>query len=97
MWLCDTEGPTAAPDAQSLKAVVVGSGNYGSRSQNLDVESNCVVVFEDGKEGTLLDTKQQCIDDWNLLCDHSKEIADGAIKHPGAMNRIFFNAVKLFL
>ncbi|GMH85043.1 hypothetical protein TrST_g12844 [Triparma strigata] len=95
MWLCDLAAPSNPPSSESLKAVVVGSGNYGSRSESLDVESNCVVIFEEGGEASSAGkVKQQCVDDWNLLCEHAEEISDG---ETGVMGRIFFNLVKTFL
>lgn len=94
MWLCDLGREGEEPSAESLKGIVVGSGNYGSRSENLDVESNVVVVFKEDDAGAGDETKQKCVEDFSILCEHSKEVTEG---EAGFVSRVFFNLVSKFL
>ena len=35
----------------SLLATIIGSSNFGSRSKNLDLESNYILIFNDSMAG----------------------------------------------
>ena len=65
----------------SLLGTIVGSGNYGARSEDLDVESNCIIVFNssncDANETKGRHTlKENVAAEWNNMCDESNEITD---------------------
>ena len=65
-------------DGDTLSAVVVGSGNYGHRSEERDVESNCVIVLdnyeyeEEGKGEAVEKVRDEWVQEWNDLCKHAK-------------------------
>ncbi|KAL3791076.1 hypothetical protein HJC23_012061 [Cyclotella cryptica] len=64
----------------SLVGTIIGSGNYGARSEDLDVESNLVLIFndsttdEDGMSSSCIKTSVAA--DWNDMCKHSREFTD---------------------
>jgi len=65
-------------DPSSLVSTIIGSGNYGARSEDLDVESNLVLVFNDltdpsGEESSL-EVKRKIAEEWNDMCRHSNEL-----------------------
>ncbi len=67
--------PEIIADSSSLLATVMGSSNYGSRSQNLNVESNCILIFNDdssmaagGGGGCGSSVKESVAAKWNELC-----------------------------
>jgi len=70
-------------NGKTLQAIVVGSGNYGSRSENLDLESNCVVILNDEegefeKENVKV-VREDWIDDWNRMACKSKGVDETAV------------------
>lgn len=97
MWFCDGPSP---PSPETLKTVVVGSGNYGSRSENLDMESNCVLQFGSVEGGAAGDAsaavKRTLFDDWKGLREYAQEIK---VRPEGESlaRRTLFNAVSYFL
>jgi len=52
-----------------LLAAIVGSGNYGARSEVMDVESNTILVFPSQKSE--LQTRLQ--GEWNSMCQYAHE------------------------
>ena len=64
----------------SLVANIIGSGNYGARSEDLDVESNCILVFNDnrseGEDGNVCKVKESVAAEWNNMCDSCNELND---------------------
>jgi len=67
-------------DSSSLQATIVGSGNYGARSEALDVESNCILIFNDDSTNTI-DVKKSLAAEWNSMCDSSTEMKDITTNH----------------
>jgi hypothetical protein len=61
-------------DGSHLAAIVVGSGNYNSRSENLDLESNCIIVLKRGDDDdggldqAIDEVRRDWVEDWNGLC-----------------------------
>jgi len=74
--------PEKINNSQSLLATIIGSGNYGARSENLDVESNCIIVFNDDyadekRNGiTACAIKEHVAAEWNNMCESSNELMD---------------------
>jgi phosphatidylserine/phosphatidylglycerophosphate/cardiolipin synthase-like enzyme len=75
--------PEIIADPSSLLATVIGSSNYGSRSENLDLESNCILVFNDdslmaagGGGGCGSSVKESVAAEWNELCRPSRVLRD---------------------
>jgi CDP-diacylglycerol--glycerol-3-phosphate 3-phosphatidyltransferase len=67
-------------DSSTVVSSVIGSGNYGARSEDLDVESNLVLVFNDSQaEKESQDAskiKKLVAAEWNEMCRHSSELVD---------------------
>jgi CDP-diacylglycerol--glycerol-3-phosphate 3-phosphatidyltransferase len=67
-------------DSSTVVSTVIGSGNYGARSEDLDVESNLVLVFNDSQaEKESQDAskiKKLVAAEWNEMCRHSSELVD---------------------
>jgi CDP-diacylglycerol---glycerol-3-phosphate 3-phosphatidyltransferase len=61
LWVLSKEG--------NLVAAVVGSGNYGYRSEQRDVESNLILVFP--KETSPI--QQELLQEWQRLCEYAEE------------------------
>ncbi|KAK1741943.1 CDP-diacylglycerol--glycerol-3-phosphate 3-phosphatidyltransferase [Skeletonema marinoi] len=61
-------------DPTSVVSTIIGSGNYGARSEDLDVESNCVIVFNEQSKGEPI--QQSVANDWNNMCEHSTVTED---------------------
>ena len=60
-----------------LVATIIGSSNLGSRSENLDLESNCILIFNDTMKHNNDDTVKKSVSaEWNQLCEHSNELSD---------------------
>ncbi|KAL3777363.1 hypothetical protein ACHAW5_002640 [Stephanodiscus triporus] len=59
----------------SLVATVIGSSNYGSRSENLDLESDCILIFNYsiGSDGSV---RESVADEWYKMCEPSNEMRD---------------------
>ncbi len=78
-----------------LLATVIGFSNFGSRSKNLDLESNCILIFNDlmvgGGTGWL---KKLVAAKWNKLCRPSVELRDVCIDKDDG-NRVMRVALKI--
>lgn len=61
LWVLSREG--------NLVAAVVGSGNYGYRSEQRDVESNLILIFP--KETSPI--QQELLLEWQRLCEYAEE------------------------
>ncbi len=65
----DTSRQELIHDPTTIVSTIIGSGNYGARSEDLDVESNCIIVF---KEQSKTEPIQRSVaNDWNNMCEHS--------------------------
>lgn len=75
VWISEsntTPRPELIDDSASVVSTVIGSGNYGARSEDLDVESNCIIVFND--ESNVTKTIQQSVaTEWNNMCKFCTE------------------------
>ena len=73
VWLAasDADAPRREliHDSTSIISAIIGSGNYGSRSEDLDVESNCILVFNDRSKNEKV--KESVANEWNDMCKHS--------------------------
>ena len=71
-------------DSYTLVGTVIGSGNYGARSENLDVESNLVLIFSQaasqGDTQASLEIKSSVVAEWNDMCQYSNELVDTSPK-----------------
>lgn len=56
-------------DPTTIVCTIIGSGNYGARSEDLDVESNCIIVFNEQSKTEPI--QRSVADDWNSMCAHS--------------------------
>ena len=86
LWITVDEPETTGSPMQraliqnpsSLVSTVIGSGNYGARSEDLDVESNLVIVFN-GADSSIENESSFLIkrltEEWNDMCKHSNELA----------------------
>ena len=70
-----TPRPELIDDSASVVSTVIGSGNYGARSEDLDVESNCIIVFNDESNATKT-IQQSVATEWNNMCKFSTESAN---------------------
>jgi CDP-diacylglycerol--glycerol-3-phosphate 3-phosphatidyltransferase len=61
LWVLSKEG--------NLVAAVVGSGNYGYRSEQRDVESNLILIFPN--ETSLI--QEELLQEWKRLCEYAEE------------------------
>ena len=61
VWVLSREG--------NLVAAVVGSGNYGYRSEKRDVESNLVLIFPNETSSI----QEELLQEWKRLCEHAEE------------------------
>lgn len=61
LWVLSAEG--------NLVAAVVGSGNYGYRSEQRDVESNLVLIFPNETSPI----QEELLQEWNRLCEYAEE------------------------
>ena len=68
-WTFHGKGLWILSPSGSLVAAMVGSGNYGHRSEILDVESNCILIFPN--ETSPL--QEQLLEEWDRLCEHTTE------------------------
>lgn len=87
----------------TLLAAVVGSGNYGARSENLDAESNCILVFEDdtNDEREPCATKESIAAEWNDMCSHCSKLAGGETQvkegnHGGVIKQYLFQVLRRY-
>ena len=63
-----------APES-NLLATIFGSSNFGSRSEALDYESNCIVVINPSSHGeNATKAKNELAVDWNSMLDYSMEL-----------------------
>ena len=65
--------PEIIHSPSSLVATVIGSSNYGARSEDLDVESNCIIVFNDSSndDDGCRNMKSAAAAEWNKMCEES--------------------------
>ena len=61
LWILSSDG--------NLVAAVVGSGNYGYRSERRDVESNLILVFPNETSPV----QDELLDEWERLCQFAEE------------------------
>ena len=66
----DTTRRELIHDPTTIVSTIIGSGNYGARSEDLDVESNCIIVFNNAQSKTE-PIQQSVANDWNNMCKHS--------------------------
>lgn len=66
----DTSRRELIDDPASVVSTIIGSGNYGARSEDLDVESNCIVIFNESSTSSE-PMKQSVASEWNNMCKHS--------------------------
>jgi CDP-diacylglycerol--glycerol-3-phosphate 3-phosphatidyltransferase len=74
VWLTandtDTSRRELIDNPSSVVSTIIGSGNYGARSEDLDVESNCIVIFNESSTSSE-PMKQSVASEWNNMCKHS--------------------------
>jgi phosphatidylserine/phosphatidylglycerophosphate/cardiolipin synthase-like enzyme len=84
IWITATDGrnnidshhPELIKEPSSLLATIIGSSNYGARSEHIDVESNCIIVFKDyssDDDNFCHNVKKSIAAEWNDMCQPSKE------------------------
>lgn len=80
-----------------LQVAVIGSGNYGSRSEELDVESNCILVLRPPTNPDGIRLQQELMYEWNSMCSFCNPTGDTTNNkiHDGGsgMNEILFQRV----
>jgi len=72
----DSHHPELIKEPSSLLAAIIGSSNYGARSEDLDVESNCIIIFKDypsNDDNGCHNVKKAIAAEWNDMCQPSKE------------------------
>ncbi|KAL7538300.1 hypothetical protein ACHAXR_008467 [Thalassiosira sp. AJA248-18] len=93
--------PEMINNPSSLLTTIVGSGNYGARSEDLDVESNCVIVFNDSNRDENSNTctiKKSITTEWNNMCELSNELTDVKVaKENSKVMRLVLELLKRFL
>ena len=93
----DQRHPEIINNPSSLLATVVGSSNFGSRSENLDLESNCILIFNDSS-GTDVSVKESVAAEWNELCEPSNELKDVGLDDDGnRITRVVLKLLKRYL
>jgi len=75
----DGPGPEIINNPSSLVSTIIGSGNYGARSEDLDVESNCILIFNDSDDDNANEErdctiKEHVAAEWNNMCTFSNEM-----------------------
>lgn len=70
----DTTRRELIHDPTTIVSTIIGSGNYGARSEDLDVESNCIIVFNEQSKTEPI--QQSVANDWNNMCKHSAVSGD---------------------
>jgi CDP-diacylglycerol--glycerol-3-phosphate 3-phosphatidyltransferase len=68
-WTFHAKGLWILNGKESLVAAVVGSGNYGARSEVMDLESNTILVF--GNESSNLQT--ELVAEWKSMCQYAHQ------------------------
>lgn len=82
-------------DPASVVSTIIGSGNYGSRSEDLDVESNCIIVFNGSNES--ISTQQSVANEWNEMCLYGTEPTNTIVGDNGSMiTKIVVQVMKKF-
>mmetsp|Transcript_5529 Transcript_5529/g.12066 ORF Transcript_5529/g.12066 Transcript_5529/m.12066 type:complete len:582 (-) Transcript_5529:50-1795(-) len=86
IWITANDGKSHLPEtinnSSSLLSTIIGSGNYGARSEDLDVESNCILIFNDtnkgnkNEDGNICAIKEYVAADWNNMCASSNELPE---------------------
>jgi len=68
-------------DTSSLVSTIIGSSNYGARSYDLDVESNCILIFSESSGINKEEMRQNgdsvrdfVAAEWNDLCKYCSEL-----------------------
>lgn len=72
----DSHHPELIKEPSSLLAAIIGSSNYEARSEDLDVESNCIIIFKDypsNDDNGCHNAKKAIAAEWNDMCQPSKE------------------------
>ena len=73
----NSNNPEIIDDPSCLVATIIGSSNFGSRSENLDLESNCILIFNDTMKHNNDDKVKKSVSaEWNQLCEHSNVLND---------------------
>lgn len=86
-----------------MVANIIGSGNYGARSEDLDVESSCILVFNDnrseGEDGNVCKVKESVAAEWNNMCDSCNELNDVSMGQDSSSKvmRVVLEFMKRFL
>jgi len=89
--------PERINDSSSLQATIVGSGNYGARGEDLDVESNCILIFNNDSTNAK-DVKKSLAAEWNSMCDSSTELKDITTNHDNKkVMQVVLSFMKRFL
>jgi len=68
-WTFHAKGLWVLSDDGNLVAAVVGSGNYGYRSEQRDVESNLILVFPQETSPF----QEELLEEWERLTEHAEE------------------------
>mmetsp|Transcript_34794 Transcript_34794/g.53360 ORF Transcript_34794/g.53360 Transcript_34794/m.53360 type:complete len:542 (+) Transcript_34794:10-1635(+) len=73
VWLCggnkENSSLPTIPNEFDIVAGIVGSGNFGERSEKRDVESNCIFLLNNsGQSGNKL--QKQLKHEWNEMCPY---------------------------
>ncbi|KAL3823075.1 hypothetical protein ACHAXA_011127 [Cyclostephanos tholiformis] len=93
----DRRHPELIDNPSSLLATVIGSSNFGSRSETLDLESNCILIFNDSN-GTDGSVKESVAAEWNELCESSNDLKDAGVDVDGnRVMRVVLKYMKRFL
>ena len=69
-WTFHAKAVWILDENKSLVAAVVGSGNYGHRSEQRDLESNCILVFPHETS----DLQESLLEEWDRLCVHAEGV-----------------------
>ncbi|KAL7527744.1 hypothetical protein ACHAWF_002292 [Thalassiosira exigua] len=105
LWVTATDGedhkrPEIINSPSSLILSVIGSGNYGARSEDLDVESNCILVFGDSDDnsGEVCSLKKGVAAEWNSMCESSHEFTNAHVaSHSNRLLQAVLEMMKKYL
>lgn len=68
-WTFHAKGLWILDRNESLVAAVVGSGNYGARSEVMDVESNTILVFSNESSSLQMELAAE----WKSMCQYAHQ------------------------
>ena len=98
---------TLMTEDDHLLLTVVGSGNYGARSENLDLESNCVLILNNNDECNFetreaeTQVRSSITQEWNAMCQYAKshvqDKADDNAKQENIVFRMILPLVRKYL